>query len=107
MIVLHSCYVMKKSLYGLTLCYNINTKRPEGVKVNDSEELIHVRIGSDLKRRIQELVDRGDYKDITSFVKDAVIERLDPYWDIEKIKKSIIYLKDRDPDFRKIMNLKE
>ena len=75
--------------------------------VNDSEELIHVRIGSDVKRRIQELVDRGDYKDITAFVKDAIMERLDPFWDIEKIKRSILHLWDTDPEFRKIMNLKE
>jgi Arc/MetJ-type ribon-helix-helix transcriptional regulator len=75
--------------------------------VNDSEELIHVRIGSELKKRIQELVDRGEYKDITAFVKGAIIERLDPYWDIEKVKRSILYLKEKDPEFRKMMNLKE
>jgi Arc/MetJ-type ribon-helix-helix transcriptional regulator len=103
--VLYSYYEQK---IVLLLCVTIDIHQGlVGIITNDSEELIHVRIGSDVKKRIQELVDRGDYKDITSFVKEAILERLDPFWDLQKIKRSILHLRNTDPEFRKLMNLKE
>ena len=42
-----------------------------------ADDQINARVGIDLKKQIQNLVDKGDYKDITSFIEIAIKSELD------------------------------
>lgn len=73
--------------------------------VETPNDTIRVRVGEDLKQKIQGLVDAGEYEDISAFVRDAIREHLNPNRGIERTKRHIIYLVENDIDIQEILSL--
>jgi Arc/MetJ-type ribon-helix-helix transcriptional regulator len=69
-----------------------------------SDEFIGFRIPSDLKHQIQEKIDAGEYRDMTTFVLETIREKLDPSKRNEALKKNLIELL-RDPVVRKELGM--
>jgi Arc/MetJ-type ribon-helix-helix transcriptional regulator len=62
----------------------------------NKEDWLTIRVGTDLKNRIKELVDKGDYPDMSTFVIEAIQEKLDPSRK-ENIKEQIRQALFEDP----------
>ncbi len=73
--------------------------------VESPNDTIRVRVGEDLKQKIQALVDSGEYEDISAFVRDAIREHLNPNRGIERTKRHIIYLVENDIDIQEALGL--
>ena len=73
--------------------------------VETPNDTIRVRVGEELKQKIQALVDSGEYEDISAFVRDAIREHLNPQRGIERTKRHIIYLVENDIDIQEILSL--
>jgi Arc/MetJ-type ribon-helix-helix transcriptional regulator len=73
--------------------------------VEAPNDTIRVRVGEELKQKIQALVDSGEYEDISAFVRDAIREHLNPQRGIERTKRHIIYLVENDIDIQEILSL--
>ncbi len=73
--------------------------------VETPNDTIRVRVGEELKQKIQGLVDNGEYEDISAFVRDAIREHLNPTRGIERTKRHIIYLVENDIDIQEILSL--
>jgi Arc/MetJ-type ribon-helix-helix transcriptional regulator len=72
---------------------------------NDAEEYIHARIPIEWKKQIQDLVEKGLYKDMTAFLHEAIRNQLDPDRQQERIRKKILELARSDPEVKKEFNL--
>jgi Arc/MetJ-type ribon-helix-helix transcriptional regulator len=73
--------------------------------VESPNDTIRVRVGEELKQKIQALVDSGEYEDISAFVRDAIREHLNPTRGIEHTKRHIIYLVENDVDIQEALGL--
>jgi Arc/MetJ-type ribon-helix-helix transcriptional regulator len=73
--------------------------------VEAPNDTIRVRVGEELKQKIQGLVDSGEYEDISAFVRDAIREHLNPQRGIERTKRHIIYLVENDIEIQEILSL--
>jgi Arc/MetJ-type ribon-helix-helix transcriptional regulator len=73
--------------------------------VETPNDTIRVRVGEELKQKIQGLVDNGEYEDISAFVRDAIREHLKPQRGIERTKRHIIYLVENDVDIQEALGL--
>ena len=65
----------------------------------NKDDWLTVRVGAELKRRIQDLVDSGEYKNKSEFTTQAIEEKLDPSTRDEVVKRELEGMKLRDPDF--------
>lgn len=67
----------------------------------NKDEYITMRIGETLKGKIQDLVDVGEYDDISKFVREAIIEKLNPTRKVglssEELRKAIRQAIKEDP----------
>jgi Arc/MetJ-type ribon-helix-helix transcriptional regulator len=73
--------------------------------VESPNDTIRVRVGEDLKQKIQALVDSGEYEDISAFVRDSIREHLNPNRGIERTKRHIVYLVENDIDIQEALGL--
>jgi Arc/MetJ-type ribon-helix-helix transcriptional regulator len=73
--------------------------------VESPNDTIRVRVGEDLKQKIQALVDSGEYEDISAFVRDSIREHLNPNRGIERTKRHIVYLVENDTDIQEALGL--
>jgi Arc/MetJ-type ribon-helix-helix transcriptional regulator len=73
--------------------------------VETPNDTIRVRVGEELKQKIQALVDSGEYEDISAFVRDAIREHMNPNRAIERTKRHIIYLVENDIEIQEILSL--
>lgn len=67
--------------------------------------MIHARVPSAWKKEIQDLVDKGVYRDVSDFLREAIRNQLDPEVQTQRIKKKILSLAESDPQVRKEFNL--
>jgi len=69
----------------------------------DEEERhqVNVRLPKKLKEEIQQLVDAGEYRDITSFVTEAIREKLDPNVYKARFARILIRILREDLEVRK------
>jgi len=69
--------------------------------MSEAEETIHARVGLELKNRVSAMCGEGKpYKDITAFVKEAILNQLDPDRNLQETKKNFKFLWDQDTEFR-------
>jgi Arc/MetJ-type ribon-helix-helix transcriptional regulator len=68
-------------------------------------DTIRVRVGEQLKHQIQAIVDKGEYEDISAFVRDAIREHLNPNREIERTKRHIIFLVENDQEIQEVLRL--
>jgi len=73
--------------------------------VETPNDTIRVRVGEELKQKIQGLVDSGEYEDISAFVREAIREHLVPTRGIERTKRHIIHLVENDLDIQEALGL--
>ncbi len=73
--------------------------------VETANDTIRVRVGENLKKTIQEHVDRGEYEDISAFVREAIREHLNPNRGIERTKRHIIELAENDIEIQEILGI--
>jgi Arc/MetJ-type ribon-helix-helix transcriptional regulator len=73
--------------------------------VETPNDTIRVRVGEELKQKIQGLVDSGEYEDISAFVRDAIREHLNPTRGIDRTKRHIIYLVENDIEIQEVLSL--
>jgi Arc/MetJ-type ribon-helix-helix transcriptional regulator len=73
--------------------------------VESPNDTIRVRVGEELKQKIQALVDSGEYEDISAFVRDSIREHLNPNRGIERTKRHIVYLVENDIDIQEALGL--
>ena len=66
-------------------------------------ESIHVRVGEEIKNQIQERVDKGEYDDITDFIRKAIKNELMKDSEEERISKLLKELIRNDPDVRDLI----
>ena len=50
---------------------------------------VNVRVAADLKKQIQDLVDTGEYQDVSHFVTVAIKEKLDPDYNMARFVKML------------------
>jgi len=67
--------------------------------------MIHARVPSAWKKEIQDLVDKGVYRDVSDSLREAIRNQLDPEVQTQRIKKKILSLAESDPQVRKEFNL--
>lgn len=70
------------------------------------KQTVGVRVDDDLKREIQLLVEAGEYKDLSDFVREAVREKLHPnYIEERRQRKLSAILTDPDipDDIKKVI----
>jgi len=70
-----------------------------------ADEMIHARVPSAWKKEIQDLVDKGVYRDVSDSLREAIRNQLDPEVQTQRIKKKILSLAESDPQVRKEFNL--
>ncbi|MEI7433403.1 MAG: ribbon-helix-helix protein, CopG family [Methanomicrobiales archaeon] len=73
--------------------------------VESPNDTIRVRVGEELKQKIQSLVESGEYEDISAFVREAIREHLNPTRGIERTKRHIIYLVEKDIEIQEALSL--
>lgn len=73
--------------------------------VETPNDTIRVRVGEELKQKIQSLVESGEYEDISAFVREAIREHLNPTRGIERTKRHIIYLVEKDIEIQEALSL--
>jgi len=67
-----------------------------------ADDAIHIRVSPSLKKQILDLIEDGEYRDVTDFVTKAIRNQLDnePFEKYDKIKMAFEdILNDRDDDF--------
>jgi Arc/MetJ-type ribon-helix-helix transcriptional regulator len=62
----------------------------------NKEDWLTIRVGTDLKNRIKEMVDLGRYPDMSTFVIEAIQEKLDPSRKVD-VKEQIRQALSEDP----------
>ena len=67
------------------------------------EDSVHARIQPEMKKGIQALVDKGDYRDITEFVQEAIRDKLEPDRIRSGIKDHLRSLIVNDPEIRQLI----
>lgn len=70
-----------------------------------ADRTIHVRISPDLEEKIQELISRGEFDDVSDFVRKAIRQKLNPDFEKEKIHQILIQLIEGDPELRRKLKL--
>lgn len=67
-----------------------------------ADDAIHIRVSPSLKKQILDLIEEGEYRDVTDFVTKAIRNQLDnePFEKYDKIKAAFeAVIEDRDDDF--------
>lgn len=70
-----------------------------------AEEMIGIRVDPDLKEKIRIKMREENYHNMSDWIRDAILDRLDPRHGIERTKLHLLELIHSDTDVRGLLKL--